>query len=274
MSSSGEQVPIIEASWIVEHGRDTNVRLIELDVSPAAYQNGHIPGAVLWNAYSDLRDADYRPIEHEQLERLLSRSGVTPDTTVAFYGYGAALGFWLMTAHGHNDVRMLDGSREQWVQAGGRWSTDLPEPTESVYRLARPDVDTLASRADVEAAIGQPGHVLLDVRSEREFSGERFWPSGATEDTGRAGHVPGAVSLPIDLLRSEDDTFKAAEEMRRALERAGIAPEQKVITYCTIGNRASQAWFALKYLLGHPDASVYYCSWVEWGKAANTPIEP
>ena len=80
--------------------------------------------------------------------------------------------------------------------------------------------------------------------------------------------------MPIDLLRSEDDTFKAADEMRRALERAGVRPEQKVITYCTIGNRASQAWFALKYLLGYPDVSVYYCSWVEWGKAADTPIEP
>ena len=112
---------------------------------------------MFWNAYTDLRDADYRPIEHEQLERLLSRSGVMPDTTVVFYGYGAALGFWLMKAHGHNDVRMLVGSREQWAQAGGQWSTDVPEPAGSAYRLAGPDADTLASRADVEAAIGQPG---------------------------------------------------------------------------------------------------------------------
>jgi len=273
MNSSGELAPIIDASWIAEHERDPQVRLIELDVSPSTYESGHIPGAVFWNAYTDLRDADYRPIEPEQLERLLSRSGVTPETTLVFYGYGAALGFWLMKAHGHNDVRMLVGSREQWAQAGGQWSTDVPEPAGSSYRLAGPDADTLASRADVEAAIGQPGHVLLDVRSEPEFSGERFWPSGAAEDTGRSGHVPGAVSVPIDLLRSEDDTFRAADEMRRALERAGVRPEQKVITYCTIGNRASQAWFALKHLLGYPDVSVYYGSWVEWGKAANTPVD-
>jgi thiosulfate/3-mercaptopyruvate sulfurtransferase len=274
MNSSAEPVPIIDASWIAAHERDPKVRLIELDVSPSAYESGHIPGAVFWNAYTDLREADYRPIEHEQLECLLSRSGVTPNTTLVFYGYGAALGFWLMKAHLHNDVRMLVGSREQWAQAGGQWSTEAPEPARSSYRLAGPHEDMLASRADVEAAIGQPGHVLLDVRSDPEFSGERFWPSGAVEDTGRAGHVPGAVSVPIDLLRSEDDTFKTADQMRRALERAGIAPEQKVIAYCTIGNRASQAWFALKYLLGYPDVSVYYSSWVEWGKAANTPIEP
>ncbi|HME04540.1 MAG TPA: sulfurtransferase [Solirubrobacteraceae bacterium] len=274
MNSSREPAPIIDVSWIAEHERDPKVRLIELDVSPSAYESGHIPGAVFWNAYSDLRDAAYRPIEREQLERLLSRSGVTPDTTLVFYGYGAALGFWLMKAHGHNDVRMLVGSREQWAKAGGQWSTDVPEPAGGSYRLAGPNADTLASRADVEATIGQPGGVLLDVRSEPEFSGERFWPSGAAEDTGRPGHVPGAVSVPIDLLRNEDDTFRAADEMRHALERAGVRPEQKVITYCTIGNRASQAWFALKHLLGYPDVSVYYGSWVEWGKAANTPIEP
>jgi hypothetical protein len=42
---------------------------------PPACDSGHIPGAVFWNAYSDLRDADYRPIRHTQLESLLSRSG-------------------------------------------------------------------------------------------------------------------------------------------------------------------------------------------------------
>jgi len=274
MNSSDKPAPIIDVSWIAEHERDPKVRLIELDVSPSAYESGHIPGAVFWNAYTDLRDADYLPIEQAQLERLLSRSDITPDTTLVFYGYGAALGFWLMTAHGYNDVRMLTGSRDQWAQAGGQWSTDLPEPAESSCGLAGPDADTLSSRADVEAAIGQPGHVLLDVRSEPEFSGERFWPSGAAEDTGRAGHVPGAVSVPIDLLRSEDDTFRAPSDMRRALESAGVRPEQTVITYCTIGNRASQAWFALKHLLGYPDVSVYYGSWVEWGKTANAPVEP
>ncbi len=265
--------PVVDTAWIQSRLGEANARLVELDVSPGAYDAGHIPGAVFWNAYSDLRDRDYKPVGRVDLERLLSRSGIAPDTTIIFYGYGAALGLWLMKAHGHRDVRKLVGSREQWAENGGTWSTQVPEPAKSSNPLTEADANALSTRATVEGAIGDPDYVLLDVRSELEFSGERFWPSGATEDTGRAGHVPGAISVPIDLLRAEDDTFRTAEEMHRALEIAGVTPEQHVITYCTIGNRASHAWFALKYLLGYPNVTVYYASWVEWGKSPDTPVE-
>jgi thiosulfate/3-mercaptopyruvate sulfurtransferase len=265
---------IVDAAWVAAHLADPKVEVVELDVSRASYDAGHIPGAVLWNAYSDLRDSSYTPIGHAELERLLSRSGISPDTTLVFYGYGAVLGLWLMKAHGHADLRMLAGPREQWTEAGGEWSTDVPEPLESSYPLAEAKADTLASRSAAEAAIGDPRRVLLDVRAESEYDGERFWPSGATEDVGRAGHIPGAVSLPIGLMCNEDETLKPAEELRLLLDGAGITSDVQVITYCTIGNRASRAWFALKYLLDYPDVSVYYGSWVEWGKAADTPIEP
>lgn len=274
MSSAAGSSPIVDADWVAAHGGDPNVRVVEIDVSRASYDAGHIPGAVLWNAYSDLRDPDYRPIGRAELERLLSRSGVAPETCLVFYGYGAALGLWLMTAHGHRDVRMLAGSRDRWVQGGGKWSTEVPEPAESSYPLAAARADLLASQATVEAAIGDPAHVLLDVRSEEEYRGERFWPSGATEDVGRAGRLPGAISVPIDLLRNEDDTLKTPDELQRAFEGAGVTAEKKVIVYCTIGNRASQAWYGLRYLLGYSDVSVYYGSWVEWGKAPDTPVEP
>jgi thiosulfate/3-mercaptopyruvate sulfurtransferase len=267
-------IPTVDAAWIASHRGDANVRLVELDVSPAAYEAGHIPDAVFWNAYSDLRDPAYKPVGRSELEDLLSRSNIAPEHTLVFYGYGAALGFWLMKAHAHQDVRMLVGSRAQWPQTGGAWSTQAPTPAASSYPLVPADPELLVSRTAVEAALSEPNCVLLDVRSDSEYAGERFWPSGATEDTGRAGHIPGAISVPIDLLRAEDDTFKTTEEMHRVLQGAGVTPDQKVITYCTIANRASQAWFALKYLLAYPDVSVYYGSWVEWGKTDDTPVEP
>jgi len=263
----------VDIHWIVTHVGDLRVRLVEVDVSPAAYDQGHIPGAILWDAYADLRDSAYRPVPPPELQRLLSRSGVTPETTIVFYGYAAPLGFWLMKAHGHRDVRMLVGPRDQWVEAGERWTTDVPQLEEGPYPLPRENVDILASRLAVEAAIGEAGHVILDVRSELEYAGERFWPSGAAADAGRPGHVPGAVSIPIDSLRGENGAPKSARELRRIFEGAGVTKDKAVITYCTIGNRASEAWFALKYELDYPNARVYYDSWAVWGKLTDTPIE-
>ncbi len=264
---------VVDVDWIVAHLGDPGVRLVEVDVSRAAYDEGHIPGAVLWNAYGDLRDADYRPVGEANLRRLLSSSGVEPETTVVTYGYGAPLGFWLLKAYGHENVRMLMGSREQWAQAQHEWSLDAPGVDENIDSPVTEDANVLASRQTVEAAIGDPEQVLLDVRSDLEYTGERFWPSGATADAGRAGHIPGAVSLPIDLLHAEDETLKAPDELRRIFERAGVTKDKTVIAYCTIGNRASEAWFALKYLLDYPNVRVYYGSWCEWGKAVDTPVE-
>ena len=273
MSTSRHQSdPTVDVPWIAAHAGEAGVQFIEVDVSRAAYDQGHIPGALFWDAYVDLRDPAYRPVPPEELQRLFSRSGISPDTTVVFYGYAAALGFWLMKAHGHGDARVLRGPRDQWIEAGESWATDVPEPAESAYPLPETDDELLASRQALEAAIGRPGEVILDVRSEPEYRGERFWPSGAAAGAGRAGHVPGAVSVPIDTLREEGGAPKAAAELRRTFEAAGVTNDKAVITYCTIGNRAAEAWYALSYELGYPNVRVYHDSWAVWGKLADTPI--
>lgn len=273
MISAAHLDVLADTGWIADHLGDTSVRLVEVDVSPVSYNQGHIPGAVLWNAYADLRHADYRPVPRSDFERVLSRSGIGPDTTVVFYGYGALLGFWLMKAYGHQDVRILNGNRDEWEKHGGEWSSEVPAPPPTSYQLPAEDKQLLASRDDVEAAVGDPGSAVLDVRSDAEYLGERFWPSGATADVGRAGHIPSAVHVPIDLVRNEAGEIKGPDDLRRLYLDAGISPEQRVITYCTIGNRASLAWFVLKYLLGYPNVAVYQGSYVEWGKLPDTAVE-
>jgi thiosulfate/3-mercaptopyruvate sulfurtransferase len=207
------------------------------------------------------------------MQRLLSRSGVTAGTTIVFYGYGAHLGFWLMHAHGHDRLRVMDGPRDRWSAAGHLWTTDVPAPAATQYTLAAARPGALASREAVEGLIGDPETVIVDVRAQAEYDGECFWPSGAAEPTGRAGRIPGAVHIPISLLRTEDGAFRSDADMRQVFDDHAIRPDQPVLFYCTIGNRASQAWFALRHVLGHEAASVYYGSWSEWGTDDRSPIE-
>ena len=262
----------VDIGWVADHLDDPSVRIVEVDVAPAAYREGHIPGAVLWNIYADLRDSAYVPIDKQQLEQLLRQSGVTDHTTVVFYGYGAHLGHWLLTSYGHRVVRLLDGPRDQWLAAGA-WGKEERTIVPTDVRLAERADRLYFSRESVLEMLGRTDVVLLDTRSPLEYQGERFWPSGATEGAGRAGHIPGSVHLPIDELRSQDGRFLGHGEMERALLDRGVGREQRIVTYCTVGNRASQAWYALTHLLGYCDVGVYHGSWAEWGTLADTPVE-
>ena len=124
----------------------------------------------------------------------------------------------------------------------------------------------------LQGTLGSGNPVILDVRSEAEFAGERFWPSGATAGAGRAGHIPGAIHVHIDLLHTAQGAFKNEAALRQLFQDRGVVPERSVVTYCTIGARASEAALVLRYLLGYPDVRVYDGSWAQWGTQTETPI--
>ena len=226
---------LVDPGWLAGHLNDAGLRVVEVDVSPAAYDNWHIDGAVLWNIYADVKDAGYRTASTAALERLVARSGIGPDSTVVFYGYAPALGLWLMKLYGHLDVRILDCSRDTWRAAGHPWSTAASEPPAARYRLGSQDRRLRADRAAVQDAIGRPGTTLVDVRSAAEYRGECFWPSGGMQPGGRAGHVPSAVHQPIDGLYNADGSFRSAAQLRSVFAPAVLHGGDELITYCTIG---------------------------------------
>ena len=264
---------LVDPEWLAGHLGDPSLRVVEVDVSPAAYDDWHIDGAVLWNVYQDLKDADYRLADTAALDRLLARSGIGPDSTVVFYGYAPALGLWLMELYGHRDARILDCSRDTWRAEGHPWSTSATQPAAGRYHLGEEDRRIRADRAAVQRAIGDPGTTLVDVRSEAEYRGERFWPSGGLEPGGRAGHVPSAVHQPIDGLYDERGSFRPAADLRTVFSSIDLDGDDELITYCTIGGRAATAWFVLTHLLGRDHVRVYDGSWAEWGRTAGTPVE-
>src|SRR5213076_2194765 len=111
------------------------------------------------------------------------------------------------------------------------------------YRAFLPDV--------IDVAKGSANTALVDVRSPAEFSGEVIAPPGMTETAQRAGHVPGAASIPWAQTVREDGTFKSRDELRALYEGKGVTPDKDVIAYCHIGERSSHSWFVLHELLGY-----------------------
>ncbi|HYT82581.1 MAG TPA: sulfurtransferase [Gemmatimonadales bacterium] len=269
---------LVATAWVAEHLNDPTLRLIEVDVDTKAYDSGHLPGAVGWNWQSQLNDPVRRDIpDRTAFARLLGEAGVTPRTTVVLYGdnnnWFAAFGFWLLQLYGHTRAKLMDGGRAKWVAEGRPLVTDRTQVTPARYRVPkRANAALRARRPEVEQALKRRKIALVDVRSPAEYVGDIVAPPGLPETAQRAGHIPGAISVPWGQAVGPDGTFKPQEQLRQLYQDAGVIGTDRVITYCRIGERSSHTWFALKYLLGVRNVKNYDGSWTEWGNLVGAPI--
>ena len=270
---------LVDAEWVQAHLADPTVRLIEVDVDTTAYEQGHIPGAVGFNWQRELQDQVMRaPVSKEQLEALLSRAGVSHDTTIVLYGdnhnWFAAWAFWILKYYGHPDVRLLDGGRVKWLADKREITTAVPSYPRTSYAAQAPHSDIRAFRDQILPSLGRSGFALVDVRSPAEYSGELLAPANLPQEGAqRGGHLPGAANIPWSMAVREDGTFKSAEELRTLYGGKSITVDKEVVAYCRIGERSSHTWFVLHYLLGYPRVRNYDGSWTEWGSLIGAPIE-
>ena len=269
---------LVSADWAKRHLDDPGVRFVEVDVDTTAYDQSHIPGAVAWNWTSQLSDGVRRDIAtREEFSALLSASGIGPDTLIVLYGdnnnWFAAWAYWQLKLYGVERVKLLNGGRKFWLDNNLPLSTDVASYPATGWELPEADFALRAFRDDILPRLGDEGLALVDVRSPAEFNGEVIAPPGMTETAQRAGHIPGAASIPWAQTVREDGTFKSAEELEALYAGKGVTADKDVIAYCRIGERSSHSWFVLHELLGFQRVRNYDGSWTEWGSMVGVPIE-
>ncbi|MFC6952643.1 sulfurtransferase [Halorubellus litoreus] len=273
---------LVTADWVEDNldafqSDDSDHRLVEVDVDTEAYDEGHAPGAIGFNWETQLQDQTTRDIlSKDDFESLLGSHGISEDDTVVLYGdnsnWFAAYAYWQFKYYGHDDVRLLDGGRDYWLENDYPLTDEAPDFSETTYTASGPRESIRAYREDVENAIERE-IPLVDVRSPEEFSGEILAPPGLQETAQRGGHIPGARNISWAAVTNDDGTFKSYDEIEALYAEEGIDGDSTTVAYCRIGERSSVAWFALHELLGYDDAINYDGSWTEWGNLVGAPVE-
>jgi thiosulfate/3-mercaptopyruvate sulfurtransferase len=270
---------LVETDWVEDHLQDDDIRIVEVDENPALYAEAHIPGAIGFDWKRDLQDQVKRDfLGPEDFGELMGSRGISNDHTVLLYGdrnnWFAAYTYWYFRYYGHDKVKLINGPREKWIADGRETSTELPSHAGVEFKAKKGDDSIRAMREEVQKALDSKTK-LVDVRSPQEFSGELISMAGyEQEGAQRAGHIPGAASVPWAQAVQEDGTFKPADELRELYEGKGVINgSDPVISYCRIGERSAHTWFVLSELLGEKKVKNYDGSWTEWGNMVGLPIE-
>lgn len=259
---AGDPVAVLDVRWT----------LVEPDGTDA-YLAGHVPGAVYVSLDDELSDHGVvgrgrHPLPSgRNLEASARRWGLRSCVPVVVYDdwnrAGSGRAWWVLTAAGIPDVRILDGGLTAWTAAGGPLQTGPAEPEPGDVVVAHDDLYHGARRTITAEEAGTHRGVLLDARAPERFRGDVEPMDPA------AGHIPGAVNLPSTRVLAADGTLLPDAELRGLLTERGLVGGAEVGAYCGSGVTAAVAVAALA--AAGVDAALFPGSWSEW---AGDPAHP
>ena len=271
---------LVTPAWLVEHRGERNLVLLHVGV-PAEFEKEHIPGAIPVNPQDlAIPRAEgaliLQLLPPDQLRQKLEGFGIGDDSHVVVYfskdwvSPTTRVAFSLEAAGLGDRTSILDGGMPAWKAVGGAVIASTADPSSAIQRkpgkiTAKPHPELVADLDFVKANLSAPGIAIVDSRNAKFFDGT---------DPGtmpRAGHIPGAHSLPFDTLVTDDNRMKSRDETTKILEAAGIKPGDTIVSYCHIGQQATVLYFAAKRL-GYK-ALLYDGSWDEWSRKTELPVE-
>lgn len=260
--AAGEPVTLLDVRWTLNepdgHG---------------SYLRGHLPGAVYVSLEEDLTDHTVtgrgrHPLPSgSAVQAAARRWGVRDGCPVVVYDdwnrAGSARAWWVLTAAGVPDVRILDGGLAAWKTAGGGALEAGPvDPVPGDVTVTHEDL--YAGALPTLAADELQNRPLLDARAPERFRGD-VEPVDAV-----AGHIPGARNLPSTALLTGDGTFVDDTDLDELLGARGVEPAESIGVYCGSGITATVTVAALT-ALGR-DAALFPGSWSQWSSDPDRPV--
>lgn len=255
-----ERVVVADVRWYLD-GRSGR----------AAYEAGHIPGAVFVDLDEGLSapastSGGRHPLpEPEVFAAAVGAAGIGENTPVVAYddasGMVAGRLWWMLRSLGQ-PVAVLDGGLAAWP---GTLSVDYPAVAPVPFTPRQWPAEAFASIAEVDELRRDPGTVVLDARSPERYRGE---PNAIDP---RFGHIPGAVSAPCAANLEPDGTLRRPDALRELYAAAGVDGENEVVAYCGSGVSANLDLLALE-VAGLGPGRLFVGSWSAWGADDDRPV--
>jgi thiosulfate/3-mercaptopyruvate sulfurtransferase len=264
---------MVSGEWLAANLAKENIRIIDTRLDIRDYWQSHVPGALYLD--TDLlrwpeQGVPGKLMNLDALAILLGQMGIGEKTLVVAYydknGYPPFYLLWTLEYIGHEDFALLEDGVERWRTEGRPLTQDYPKIKPVSYHIsAKPNKDIRATLEDVVKET-KAGAVLLDVRPEDLYKGEK----GAWK---RKGHIKGAISHPWALDLANDGSWKPKEDLLAVYASQGVTPDKNIIVYCGQGQMSAFTYFSLKHRLGFPKVKVYDGGFSEWSAREDLPVE-
>ena len=264
----------VDAKWVADNKDNPSTVIVDMR-SAADYANGHIPGAINFQAADLLRDANNRLLPVNVVTEILGQYGINENKTVVWYGAGfdamqcagETIGYWIMEYLGNPHSSVLVSGIGGWIAAGYPTATD-PTTLPSTTFHGTVNDSILATTQWLSDHLNDTNVIIIDVRTQGEYN-------GSVIQTLRGGHIPGAININafsnfVGFAPGQFGVMKSQDDLTTLY--AGIPKDKDIVVYCQTGGRGSLTFWTLQ-LIGYPHVRYYDDSWYIWGNDLPLPVQ-